>query len=376
MAVRITTSKFLESQSAKSSVLNGINDPLPDGGGPLPNNIKGGVAKLLDIYFEKDEKFGEGFRAIAEVVLPEVHEGQYIKGKKTKQWVTFNEGNISDRIVRIRDIIKGLGGVGIFEGGKNINFFKIVEFLDTATKRNPIYFAFSTSPKETDGDWPWENWYKAIPGFKEPTSTASPNTDQKKTSQSTSVNGSVSSNGHTSGLDTTNPKINPTAPSLGAVVDTPTEQSVPNPDDTYTDTDDLQSIIQRAVNKDRTAQEKLEEWAKELDYTDEDLENADSWSDIGLWVSLGIRKGENKGDAYNGSHMTTDTSVSLKKEIKVNEVYTYSPPDKRDDTKRLKGRECRVLSVDNIRNIVKLQNLAKKNEEWEVSIDELGVNLK
>jgi len=52
------------------------------------------------------------------------------------------------------------------------------------------------------------------------------------------------------------------------------------------------------------------------------------------------------------------------------QVYTYEPVNKKDDTKRLKGRECRVLKVDNIREVATIQNLAKKDEVYEVAYDD------
>lgn len=335
MAVRISQSKFLSSTVAIQAALKDIDTPVKTPGGPLPSGIKNGVAKLTAIWFEDDGVGGESFKAEGEVVYPTVFDGQYIGGKKTKQWISYTADNLAERIEWIRDVIKNLGGgPAIFGDKKSLNFIKIVEFLDTATKSKPIYFSFATVAKEGN-DWPKEYWNAAIPGFVAPTATPT-TTDQKKTEPSRNGAVVVESASH-------NPST-VTAPV----------------DDVYTDTDDLSTIISRAVNKDEAAIDKLSEFAKSLGYTDDDLDESESWEQVGGWVKGGKMKEADTGNV--------DTKP--KREISENQIYTYEPPNKKDVTKRLKSRECRVSKVDNIREVATIYNLANKSEVYEVSFDD------
>lgn len=342
MATRISSSKFLESTVAKNAALKGIDDPVYAGGGPLPPGIRDGVAKLKEIYFDADDKYGESFRAEAEVVLPDSFNGRYIKGKLTKQWITFNADNLDERVPRIRDIIKGLGGRGIFGDGKNVNFFQIVEFLNKANKTKPIYFSFSTTAKDT-GEWPWENWGPAIQNFKEPGSTpvVSPIEIQKKTEYNNGT-GRMSGTMHIVDHD----------PALWS--------TTPTPIDTYSDDNDLSSVIKRAVAKDDSAIDKLEEWAKDLGYTQDDLDESPSYETVGEWIKVGKRKEEL-------DNPTRISPTKPKRTISEGQVYSYAPVNKKDDTKRLKERECRVMKVDNVREVATLQGLVNKSEVYEVS---------
>lgn len=369
MAVRISSSKFLESTLVKTTVLKHIDDPIFVGGGPLPDNIKSGVAKLIEVWFDVDEQGRESFRARGEVVLPDVHCGQYIKGRPTKQWVPYSSDTLENDVIRIQRTLVALGGKNILGDGRNVNFFKIAEFLTAATKNKPIYFGFGTSPKKSEGlpkvnpdtgelmpVWPWENWYAAIPGFREPIQSL----DQKKTEPSVSGSG-IQEIKYTQGGTTTTYDVNS--------VNTPapwTEQPTtvtPTQPDLYTDTDDLSSIITRAVtNKDSSAMDKLDGWAKELGYTQEDLDDAPDYRVIGGWVISGNRKEEDKPTDLGTPVVTTKP----KREVSEGQVYTYSPPNKREGGPRLKERECRVVSVDNLREVAKIQNLAKKDEVYEV----------
>ena len=356
MAVRISTSKFLESTVAKQTLVKVAQSPTIQPGGPLPAGIKNGVAKLTAIYFENDDKWGEGFRAEAEIVFPDVFQGQYIKGKITKQWITYTAENLDERLTRIGEILKNLGG-SILGDGKTANYIKIVDFLDNVTKKSPIYFAFSTSHKDS-GEWPWENWYQAIPGFVAPNTVVAAS-DQKKTPQSSNGQGTILSNGRV-----TTPE--PWA-SRGSVVESEGYKSAPvdngdNSTSTYSDSADLTSVVKSAGQGDQEAIDKLTEWAMALGYTGEDVDNTSAWDEVGEWV----RSGELKGHSLGVPIMET----TPKRVIKDGGVYTYEPPNKKPGGPRLNGRECRVTKVDNIREVVTLQNLAKKDEVFEVSFDD------
>lgn len=344
MAVRISSSKFLESTVAKAAIISAATAPSRTDLSPLPAGIKNGVAKLLDIYFEDDPKDGEGFRAEAEIITPDIFNGQYVKGRITKQWIRYNADNLSDRLIRIGEVLRNLGG-SILGDGKNANYIKIAEVLANHTKKAPIYFRFATNPKET-GDWPYENWYNSIPGFVLPSATPAA-TDQKKTEPLV--------NGHTVKTDPL-PWSDPASTVKGYQL-VAVASAAPSVE--YTDTDDLSSVITRAIAQDTAAMDKLDEWAKELGYSQEDLDEAPDYRVIGDWVS----SGKPKEDAT----AIVDPPV---REIKEGQVYSYSPPNKRAGGTPLKERQCKVLSVDNIRNLVKIENLAKKGEVFEVDIND------
>lgn len=426
MAQRISTSNFLASTMAQQAAQKDLDKPLPQGGGPLPAGIKGGVAKLTTIYFETDETGEESFRAEAEVVFPDVFNGQYLKGKKTKQWISFNAENLEDRIPRIRDILKYLGGRAIFGDGKQVNFIQIAEFLDKATKRAPIYFGFSTTAKES-GEWPWENWYPAIPGFVAPVagSTASPTSDQKKTNESrpvlnnghspiqevrytqggvttshslengiqaTVAHGQPNTNGYQSAISNeavggmghdnadqpvgivpganrvyvpnTSPNGYQSAVSNEAVGDIASmsrndfAQGLAEVE--YNDGGDLDTLIKRASNDDATAKDKLAEFAKALGYTDDDLDESASWEQVGRWIRSGNLK--------DSSSVNPNEVTKPKREVKEGQVYKYEPLSKTNPDKRLKERECRVMKI--VGSVVTLQNLAKKDETYEVEMQD------
>lgn len=353
MAVRISTSKFLESTVAKQALVTAANAPTREDVGPLPVDIKNGIAKLLDVYFENDEKFGEGFRAEAEIEYPDIHAGQYIKGKKTKQWITFNAENLEDRSLRIAEILKNLGG-SILGDGKTANYIKIAEFLSTVTKRTPIYFKFGTAPKDT-GVWPWENWYAAIPGYVPSNGTTS-STDQKKTDHSSNGQ-SMNGNGRGSmqspmQIIDPEPWSNRLSPPSMANIE-------------YSDNEDLTSVIARAEAKNGAAQVKLSEWAKALGYTDDDLDESASWGQVGEWVRSGNLKGL---DSDKKLEKLLDVIEKQKRTITVGQVYTYQPPNKKEGGPRLKGRECRVKAVTS--TTATLENLAKKGELFVVNFDD------
>lgn len=361
MAVRISSSKFLESTVVKKVIVDHLNDPIRTGGGPLPDTIKNGVAKLIEVYFDKDEQDRESFHAIGEVVYPDFHGGQYIKGRRTKQWVPYSIDTMETDIPRIQSVLVGLGGKAILGDGKNVNFFKIAEFLNAATANKPIYFAFSTSPKKPQGPpkidketgepatvWPWENWYAAIPGFNEKATTGSVPVETQKKTESAVVT----------------PLHHDTAPwsESKPVEETKPAESNEYSLNTYDDSSDIDSLISRATAKDTSAQDKLGEFAKALGYNDEDLDESESWEQVGGWIKSGVNKG--------GNSPTDVTPVKAKRVITEGQVYTYEPVNKKDDTKRLKSRECRVLKIDNIREVATIQNLAKKDEVYEVAFDD------
>jgi hypothetical protein len=382
MAERITTSRFLESTAVKEVVVKHLHDPIRTGGGPLPDNIKNGIAKFIEAYFDMDEQNRESFRAVAEIEYPDMWNGQYIKGSFTRQWIPYSVDNIEESVARIQAILVGLGGKSILGDGRNVNFFKVVDFLNQATKNKPIYFKFSTSPKKPQGPpkidpetgepatvWPWENWYAAIPGYMEksairssaattaptnptgapvPASFPTPPTSTRPP-DSTLTNGS-----------STLPYINNNGLMVNPPPDTApwTERmgSLPpsNSDITYSDSDDIGSLIVRATKMDSEAHDKLTEYAKALGYTDEEVNESSSWEEVGNWVRTG------------GKKQTTTIVEKPARVIQLDQVYTYSPPDKKDSSKRLKERECKVISIDNETGKITIQNLAKKTEEFVV----------
>lgn len=319
------------------------DDEIKTGIVSLPSGIKSGIAELKQCYFKSDDK-KTWLRAMAVIQAPETHNGIPIKGLQTSIMVSIGhdatEEEFDKAINRIREELCKLAGTNLFEKGGNFDLMAIAKAIENA---HPM-IRFSTSDRIAQQDNPakgvkrgdvtgmWENWHGVVSGWK-PAATAN--------GPKTGVVEKPSANGHAKTL-------------------TEAKKSAEPEPDTFRDDEDLDSLGRRAA-KDTKVQDRLRDMAKELGYTEEDLDNAPDYMTVVGWIK--------------GGQKDTDSGTTSGPKYEKGNPVSYAPPDPKDETgtKRLKKVDCEVLSVNKTKKVYTICRLDDRKKKYEVAFDDANL---
>lgn len=313
--------------------------PVDRGFQRLPPGIRDGVAQLREAVIGVVEKGkrNEGepyFRAMAVMMDPEsvVHEGQNcpVRGGQTSQFemlcdtkstkgvVTTLEEHL-DKVQNMLRLIDPTLDVSDLDAA-------VVEIQE----RQP-YFRVTTSVKEGGGIDPktkkpyppgvWENWHEGKDGYQPPE-------------------------------DGVEDAEAPPPTEAAAAAETGNGEAAP-PDDT-----DMEGLVEAATAKDKDAQERLTNLAKESGVSEEDILNADTWADLAAMIEAASAPGgdesaaEDEDEEGNKPPAKGDLCHYRVLDSKGKPVI-----DKKTGRKK-KPVECEVVSVN-----VKAETVTLKNKD-------------
>lgn len=345
MAVQVTKSEFWTRNAAKiAPVVEAHRHDVPKTGFvPLPGGIKGGIAKVTFAGFGKNDN-GEYFRAEAEVVSPTEVNGTPLKGLKTTRIAMLMDTDHEASVVAVLDILKLLGCE--FPAGSPVDPGAIGAAITAANQ--PVCIRFSTresppapNPKKPGEMYPprvWEDWHGVVVGYVPPGAAPSAN-----------------GNGYHAAAAPTQPKVAEPAPWTEAAIPVPKTPVPPEPEpqtfpltDTYRDDEDLDSLGSRASH-DKGSADRLTELAIACGYTEQDVEDSDSWTKVVEWIKGGGAKAVAKEDVVP---------------IKDNHCW-YSAPDPKSSTGGKRPRkEFAIKEVKPRKRTVDLVQVDDKSRKY------------
>lgn len=312
----------------------------------LPGGISNGIARLSKCVFkevgpESSWKKADGtsargeffFRAEGTVVTPETvatPDGVVpVKGLVTSiQFPIFDvkQGDSivtqEDNIAKVLNVMRQLGGQDFTKGATAND----LESLAADLEKNEPYFRFSTSQGKVTKEYPtprvWENWHggKGLENYQE----AETLTFNEAPASSSPVKAQTSSK---------QVKEEPKQERQDAIVPV---SDMP-----------LEDVVEIAGSEADTAEEarqRLKDEAVALGYTEDEVDNSDSWTQVKEWIEAGEKPQEEE----------------TQEAPEVGSTAKYSPPDPKTKGKTLKEREVQITAVDEDKQTVTLKDLTLK----------------
>jgi len=350
------TTKSVMGSSVDPHIKAHANDETTFGIVRLPPGITNGIAKVQECYFAVHEKGkkNEGkiyFRAMAVVVSPAsvAVNGSMIPVKNLQTSIVLPwdypkgaEGSVEKSKATVMNELRKLAGD---EATNACQTGQDLEALAAAVEEASPYIRFSTSESKPQIDpttgkpklnpntgkpydpQVWENWHgtKGLENYGEEHPATPDVKDNSKvvTKAEASVNGK-SSDGKSND---------------------------------YRDDEDLTSLAKRAGKEEEVAN-RLKEMAMKLGYSEEEVDESNSWLEVVGWIKSGEKK---DGGSSDGERTP-----------KIDDAVKYAPTDPKNENKRLKPVDCTVTQIDRKGMTVELTRLDDRRKKYkEVSWDEL-----
>ncbi len=300
-----------------------------DTGGDLPAGIDG-IAQLVDcrimeIAAGKENAGKLMFFAAGVVVLPKLHEGIPIAGRRTSimepiyDTPTRSRKTVQEHINWVYSELKALGLTKLDSIPANM-----VDAAIEALKKSQPFFRFRTwkGPKQTTGQYAGQeprvqHKWGGVVNFK---TNEKPKPDVKITP--------------------------PAEPEPEAQAPPPDEPDIP-PE--MVDSGDLDSLIQRAKDGNLEAQQSLNEQAQKLGIADDAIAATNTWDELGDLI-----KGK--------TGPTTDEEPNpdeAGETIGIGDQFNYKPVDKKTNKPVANPIKVEVTAIDEEKGTVTLKNIAK-----------------
>lgn len=357
MPIQKTTSPLAKYRKAiDAAAKEHAGDPIDYGFQRLPGGITNAVAKLVECTFgtvaQGKQNAGEPYwRAAGVVVSPaEAPDGTPILGLQTSIMEMIcdtknSKGEVTtlkQHVVSIMNEMKKLGGPDLDVTD--------LEAAAAALKEAGPYFRFSTSSGKATPEYPtprvFENWHGSK-GLEDYAPEEAGVVDER-TETPPARNGTAA-------------RRQAKAEEVEAADDEPAAEE-------FDEFGDIDSLVAKAEEQDKKAQEQLKEFALKAGASEEDVDNAGSWQEVADMIGSGAAADDEPAEE------------AAAPEPAEGDVYLYSPIDPKTkkpfvDAKTKKPRkpvEVEVLSVDKKTSTCTVKSLDDGKTQWKgVAFDDL-----